>query len=115
MGFIGVTGIIIYMVTFVIFYITAALDDNPANNPAGGMRMFPEKWLSAAAAVPNVLLAVTYQTNFYPVLKGLKNGNDTRMARAALCAVMFCAVSYLIIGILGYNYMGDQKISANFL
>ena len=41
MAFAGVGGILIFMITMVIFFITATLDTNPDNNPAGGMEMFP--------------------------------------------------------------------------
>ena len=44
MAFAGVGGIVIFMVTLVIFYIIAVLDSNPENNPAGGMKMFPSNW-----------------------------------------------------------------------
>lgn len=67
----GVTGIVIFMVVFTIFFITAVGDSNPENNPVGGMRMFPENWLLAAATVPNILLALSYQMNFFPIFKGM--------------------------------------------
>ena len=44
MAFAGVGGIVVFMVTLVIFYIIAVLDSNPENNPAGGMKMFPSNW-----------------------------------------------------------------------
>jgi hypothetical protein len=37
----GVVGIVIFMVVFTIFFITAVGDSDPANNPVGNMRMFP--------------------------------------------------------------------------
>ena len=44
MAFAGVGGILLFMTTLVIFFVTAALDSNPDNNPKGGMKMFPEDW-----------------------------------------------------------------------
>jgi hypothetical protein len=37
MALAGVTGICIFMLTFVIFYIFAVADEQHENNPAGGM------------------------------------------------------------------------------
>ena len=36
------------------------------------------------------------------------------MSKAVLVGVVFCTVSYLMIGIMGYDYVGDA-VSANFL
>jgi len=110
----GVTGILVFMTTFVIFYITSVLDSNPFNNPAGEMRSLPQNWFKACAVVPNVIFALGFQTNFFPIYKGMKKANDSRMWKAALLAIVFCTFSYLIIGIMGYNYVGD-KVEANFL
>ena len=41
MALAGVTGIVVFMITFAIFFIFSVLDDNPLNNPIGHMRMFP--------------------------------------------------------------------------
>lgn len=84
------------------------------NNPAGGMKAFPTDWFKAAAAVPNVILALSYQMNFFPVFKGMRKASDSRMANAVIVAVVFCTSAYLTIGILGYNYVG-KNTSANFL
>lgn len=106
MALLGVTGISLFMVVFVIFFIVASLDDNPDNNPAGNMRAFPEDWLSAASAVPNLLLALSYQMNFFPIFKGMKNVTDKKMSMAAAAGISFCVFSYLLVGVLGYDYGG---------
>jgi amino acid permease len=78
------------------------------------MNLMPTDWFKAAAAVPNVLLALSYQMNFFPIFKGMRKANDSRMSRAVLIGVVFCTLSYLMIGIMGYDYVGD-KVQANFL
>lgn len=78
------------------------------------MKMFPEKWFSAAAAVPNLLLSVGFQLNFFPVFKGMKKVSDSRMSNACICAISFCIASYLLVGIFGYDYVGEG-VHANFL
>ncbi len=47
------------------------------------MQPFPEDWLKAATVVPNIMLALAFQMNFFPIYKGtvwlnlgLKNSND---------------------------------------
>lgn len=37
----GVAGICVFMISFAIFFIFAIADENKANNPVGGMHMFP--------------------------------------------------------------------------
>ncbi len=114
-GLMGVTCISIFMITFTIFFITASYDSDPTRQPAGGMNMFPNDWFLAAAAVPNILLALSYQMNFFPIYKGMKNVTDAKMAKASLLGTLFCSGSYLLVGILGYSYVGNANVSANFL
>jgi amino acid permease len=68
---VGVAGIIAYMITFAIIYINAVGDSDPDNNPVGGMESFPTNWLLAFANIPNSILALSYQMNFFPIFKGL--------------------------------------------
>ena len=70
------------------------------------MNEFPEKWFGAAAAVPNILLALAYQMNFFPIFKGMKNVTDKKISRAAFAGILFCVVSYALVGVLGYYYVG---------
>lgn len=114
MAMLGVGGIVIFILTFVFFFITVSIDDNPANNPVGSMSMFPDNWFQAAAAVPNVLLALSFQMNLFPIYKGMRNVTDSKMAKATLAGIIFCCISYLVVGIMGYDYVG-HKVSANFL
>ena len=81
------------------------------------MNMFPEgvtEWFLAAAAVPNILFALSYQMNFFPVFKGMQNATDKRFNRSVFAAITFSAISYLMIGILGYDLYGNN-IEPNFL
>ena len=80
----------------------------------GGMKAFPTEWFKAAAAVPNVLLALSYQMNIFPIYKGMRKASDSRMSNAVLVGIIFWTSAYLMIGIMGYNYVGSNP-SANFL
>ena len=44
----------------------------------------------------------------------MSQASDKRMALAAFIGVVFCAISYITVGILGYSYVGED-VSANFL
>ena len=110
----GVIGVCVFVVAFVVVYIIAVADSNPDNNPVGNMRTFPGNWLLAFANIPNSILALSYQMNFFPIFKGMKNPSDKRMSIAVFFALLFCMGCYLLVGILGYNYVGDG-IEANFL
>ena len=78
------------------------------------MRAFPENWLLAAATVPNILLALSYQMNFFPIFKGMQGACDSKMIKAVTTGLTFCLFSYLLVGILAYAYVGPD-ISPNFL
>jgi len=114
MALAGVTGICIFMVSFVIFFIFAVADENPLNNPAGNMNLFPENWFKAASSVPNLMLALSYQVNMFPIYKGMRNVSDRKYLLASATGIGFCVFSYLLVGILGYDYAGF-RIEANFL
>jgi len=72
------------------------------------MNLFPDNWFSAAAAIPNILLALSFQMNFFPIYKGMKDTNDHKMKLASLTGIGICAISYLIVGILGYSLVGSD-------
>ena len=67
-----------------------------------------------ASVFPNFLFALGYQSNVFPIFKGMKNANDSRMAKACLYAVSTCGVFYLIAGISGYCLYGHD-VQGNFL
>lgn len=102
------------MLTFIVYYILCSTDDPIGAPPVGNMRMFPDDWYGAAAAVPNIIFSISFQNNFFPVFKGMKNPGDKRMMQASFTGGFFCAFSYLIVGILGYNLVGEG-VQANFL
>lgn len=118
MSFLGVVGIGVYVITFVAFYITKLSDYTPGpKNP--DMDLFPKNWLEAIASIPNLLLALSFHMNFFPIYKGMRNSNDKKMSAATMTAIAICSVSYLLIGILGYHLVytinAEPKVSANFL
>ena len=106
MGLAGVIGIILYMGTFILYYILCLVDSDIGKPPVGEMRMFPDDWYGAAAAVPNIIFSITFQNNFFPVFKGMQYVNDRKMMKASITGGFFCASSYLLVGILGYSYVG---------
>ena len=104
MALLGVIGIIAFIITFTIYYIiTVAYDEAPIYQ----MNMFPDDWFSAAAAIPNFLMALAFQNNFFPIYKGMKNSNDHKMKMASLAGLSICMAGYLIVGILGYSLVGS--------
>ena len=102
------------MITFIIYYILCSLDDPIGNPPVGNMRMFPNDWYGAAATVPNIVFSISFQGNFFPIFKGMRRPGDSRMMKASFTGGFFCAFSYLLVGIMGYNYIGEG-VQANFL
>ena len=78
------------------------------------MNAFPTDWFKAAAVIPNLILAISYQMNFFPIYKGMKNANDKKFTLSTLSAVLSVTTAYILVGILGYNLVGGN-LSANFL
>ena len=76
--------------------------------------MFPPNWFKACAAVPNLMLALSYQVNLFPIYKGMKDVNDKKYGFASLAGITFCIICYILVGLLGYYYSGAE-IEANFL
>ena len=75
---------------------------------------FSEWMTQGCGCCPNVLLAISFQANIFPIYKGMRKASDSRMSKVVLVRVIFCTSTYLMIGIMGYNYFGENA-SANFL
>jgi amino acid permease len=78
------------------------------------MYAFPQDWLKFSAVIPNVLLSLTFQANFFPIYKGMVNSNDHRITSACLTAIVSCGSVYLVVSIYTYMLYGSS-LKANFL
>ena len=106
MGLSGFIGITIFILTFIFYYLLCVFSDDFGDKPKGGMVAFPSDWFHAAAAVPNIFFAITFQNNFFPLFKGLKIPSDKKMAQVSIMGIGFCVTSYLLVGLIGYHYFG---------
>ena len=77
----GVICIVIFLGIFLVFFGMATSEDS-SSRPVGNMRMFPDNWLLAAATVPNIFLALSFQMNFFPIYKGMREATDKKMKMA---------------------------------
>lgn len=75
---------------------------------------FPHNWLKYSTVMPNVLLSLTIQPNFFPIYKGMRRSNDHRITSAAMIAILCCGTMYLILGLFTYLLYGTA-LKANFL
>lgn len=105
-AFFGVSGILVFILLFVIYFFIemSELDFKVSHE----LNAFPTDWFHAASVIPNLLLALSYQMNFFPIFKGMKNTSDDKMKKAALAGIGGCGLSYLIVGILGYIVNGGK-------
>ena len=120
MALIGVTGILVFVFTFVVHYFISYKDyPDEAKGEGPAMNLFPEDWFEAIASIPNLVLALAFQMNFFPVFKGMRNATDKKMTLATLTGVLVCSASYLTVGVLGYHLVHtinqESKVEANFL
>jgi amino acid permease len=102
MAFIGVSGIMVFVTTFVVHY-ALTYSDFLVTSKTRDMNMFPDDWFKAIASIPNLLLALSFHMNFFPVYKGMRNANDRKMSLATLTGIFVCSIFYLLLGILGYH------------
>lgn len=98
------------MISVVIHYIIYTADGNPSFS----MNAFPSDWYQAFAVVPNIIFAYDFQTNYFPIYKGLRNASDKRMNLSSSLGIFACGASYLLLGLIGYSLAG-QDVKANFL
>jgi amino acid permease len=68
MAFIGVSGILIFIVCLVITFFDEMFEREW--NLDHEMKPFPSDWLQVATVIPNIMLALSFQMNFFPIYKG---------------------------------------------
>jgi amino acid permease len=110
LSFAGVAGIVIFIVGVVTHYIVKRAE----GFEGAPMNAFPEDWYEAISVMPNLIFAYDYQTNFFPIYKGLRNATDKKMNLASAAGISACGASYLLIGMIGYSLAG-KDVAANFL
>lgn len=109
-SFIGVAGVVLFVVGIIALYVTKKIDGFPGMH----MEPFPRDWFGAASALANIIFAFDFQMNFFPIFKGLKDASDSKMEKACLVGLICCAIPYLTVGFIGYSLAGDGS-QANFL
>lgn len=68
MAFIGVSGILIFIVCLVITFFDEMFERDW--NLDYEMKPFPSDWFKVATVIPNIMLALSFQMNFFPIFKG---------------------------------------------
>ena len=109
-SFLGVAGIVLFMVCIVIHYIIKRADGYDVPE----MDWWPHDWIHAFGVMPNIILAYAFQMNYFPIYKGMKNTNDSKMNWASAAGTLACGIAYCIVGFVGYSLYG-MDAEANFL
>ena len=110
---IGVSGIVFFLVCLIIHFFYEMIEHRDWQvSPT--MQPWPTDWLKFSAVIPNVLLSFTFQSNFFPIYKNMKNSNDQRITSACLTAIITCGSMYLVASIYAYMLYGNS-LQANFL
>ena len=68
MAFIGVSGIVFFVICLVITFFDEMTEKNWNLNHE--MQPFPTDWMKVATSIPKIMLALTFQINFFPIYKG---------------------------------------------
>ena len=66
------------------------------------------------SVVPNIMLALSYQMNFFPIYKGMKEARDDKMTKASLSGLLACSFFYILVGNMGACRYG-RGTQGNFL
>ena len=107
------TSIIIYFL-LTIYNFTVKWSNNDLAND---IIVFPTSSFSfekGMGSFPSVFLAFTFQYNFFPVYKTIKDVNDKKMMWISISAITLVLIIYSLVGVCGYLSYGE-KIQTNFL
>lgn len=112
-SFLSTSSIIIYFLltlyTFFIKYSNGSLVEN--------VHFFPSSsfdFRKGMGSFPSVFLAFTFQYNFFPVYKTVKNVDDKKMLWISFWALTLVLIVYCLVGVCGYLSYGED-IHINFL
>ena len=110
---IGISGIVFFLISLLIHFFYE-MSEHRDWQVSPTMQPWPTDWLKFSAVIPNVLLSLTFQANFFPIYKGMKNSNDHRITSACLTAIVTCGSVYLVVSLYAYMLYGGS-LQANFL
>ena len=109
-SFVGISGIMVFIVTFLVDY-AIKMNDGESIIP---LELFPKDWYKAFATVPTIIFSLSFQSNFFPIFKGLERSSDKRMLKVSLLGTVTCITCYLVLGFLGYS-ITKGELTPNFL
>jgi amino acid permease len=95
----GVSGIVIFIIAFLVYYSIEMTNGVSLRS----MELFPDDWYKAIATVPNIIFSLTFQSNFFPIFKGLESSSDRKMTKVVLIGIWTCISCYLLLGFLGFS------------
>jgi amino acid permease len=110
-SFLGVSGITVFILTFLVYYFVEISKGVTIRK----MEIMPDDWNKAIATIPNIIFSLTFQSNFFPIFKGLESSNDRRMIKVVIIGAYLCISAYLLLGFLGFSITSSKAISPNFL
>jgi amino acid permease len=68
LAFFGITGITCFLLTFIIVFFKLAIQQNW--NRSGTFEAFGNDGLQIGIVLPNLIFALAFQMNFFPIFKG---------------------------------------------
>lgn len=110
-SFFGVSGITVFILAFLVYYFIEISKGVAIRN----MELMPDDWNKAIATIPNIIFSLAFQSNFFPIFKGLEASNDRRMIKVVVIGTWLCISAYLLLGFLGFSITSSKSISPNFL
>lgn len=107
------SSIIIYFILTLYAFFNKWANNNLAEN----INILPNSsfdFREGMGCFPSVFLAFTFQYNFFPVYKTVKNVDDRKMMWISISALSIVLIIYILVGICGYLSYGEN-VHINFL
>ena len=111
MAFLGVIGIIVFLVSFLVHFVLSVEGDKWCRKD---VVLFNDNLFEIASVLPNFIFALGYHSNLFPIYKGIEKTSDRKMKAASLLALIGAIVIYSIFGSAGYCLTGHEA-KGNFL
>ena len=111
MAFLGVIGIIVFLVSFLVHFFLSLEGDRWCRND---VVFFNDNLFEIASVLPNFIFALAIHPNIFPTYKGIEKTSDRKMKTASLSGLMGAIALCSIFGSAGYCLAGHDA-KGNFL
>ena len=107
-SFIGIFGILIFVITLIIIYIYKIIYNLTLPKFTFSLFIWKNDISQLLSSLPTVILSYSFQFNVFAVYFTLKKPNQKQMMVTSGIGVIFCFFIYSITGVIGYLMYGEE-------